>query len=446
MDSPHRVVIIGGGFGGLNVARKLRRAPVQITLVDRRNFHLFQPLLYQVATGGLSPANIAAPLRALLRKQQNCEVLLGEVVDIDADRRRVILREGELPYDSLVVATGVRHQYFGHDDWEAMAPGLKTIEDATHIRARVLSGFEEAERQRDLTGAGGYMTFIIVGGGPTGVELTGMICELSRQTLRGNFRQINPADAKILLVEAGDRILSSYPPSQSTQAQKWLEGLGAIVRLNCRVTQIEPHQVTVEVAGHQEVICARTVIWAAGVQASPLGKVLAKATGAQLDRVGRVMTEPDCSIAGHPEIMVIGDLGNFKGADGKPLPGVAQVAIQQGKYVARLITARLGGETLPPFRYRDLGSLATIGRHKAVADFGWCHFGGWLASWIWLIVHLMSIVMFENRVLVLMQWAWSYFTRSRSARLITEVPSAMPEDGKPSAGTEQLTYPRRKQG
>jgi NADH:ubiquinone reductase (H+-translocating) len=422
MDSL-RVVIIGGGFGGLNVARKLKKAPVQVTLVDRRNFHLFQPLLYQVATGGLSPANIAAPLRALLKRQKNCEVLLGEVASIDVAARRVILADVELAYDTLVVATGVRHQYFGRDDWEPFAPGLKTVEDATTMRRRILSAFEEAERESDPAVVRAWLTFVVVGGGPTGVELAGMVSELARETLRGNFRRINPADAEVIIVEAGDRVLQSFPEDLSAKALVSLEKLGVVVRTKCRVTDVKSHQVSVQCGQQVETIPTGTVLWAAGVAASPLGKVIAASTGAELDRAGRVMVEPDCSIAGHPEIFVIGDLGHFKDAGGQPLPGVAQTAIQQGRYVGKLIAARLKGKSLPPFRYHDLGNLATIGRHAAVAQIGKWKFSGWLAWSIWVFIHLMNIVQFQNRVLVMTQWAWMYFTRNRSARLITEVPN-----------------------
>ncbi len=428
MDSAHRVVIVGGGFAGLNVARKLRKAPARVTLIDRRNFHLFQPLLYQVATGGLSPANIAAPLRALFKRQANVEVLLGEVTDIDAANRKVLLRDGAVPYDTLVIATGVRHQYFGRDDWEPFAPGLKTVEDATAIRGRILSAFEQAEREADpevhskpdQEKIRAWLRFVVVGGGPTGVEMAGTLCELARETLKGNFRNIDPASAEVIVVEATDRVLPKFKPELSAKALASLEKLGATVRLNTRVTDIQSHQVTVDSGVRKENIATRTVLWAAGVQASPLGKMLEKAAGAKLDRAGRVIVEPDCSVPGHPEIFVTGDLAHFVGADGQPLPGVAQPAIQEGRYVGKLIRARLQGKTLPPFRYRDLGNLATIGRHAAVADLGWCRFSGWLAWWVWLLVHLMHIVQFHNRVLVLMQWAWNYFTRNCAARLITE--------------------------
>jgi NADH dehydrogenase len=342
------------------------------------------------------------------------------VTEIDAAEKKVILRDGEIGYDTLVIATGVSHQYFGHDEWEPFAPGLKTIEDATAIRARVLTGFEEAERETDPARVRAWLTFVIVGGGPTGVELAGMLCELAGETLRGNFRHINPADAEILLVEAADRVLPGYPQKLSAKAAHSLEKLGTLVRINTRVTNIQEGLVTVESGGQTEAIATHTVLWAAGVQASPLGKALANATGVALDRVGRVIVEPDCSVPGHPEIFAIGDLANLRGTDGKPLPGVAQPAIQEGRYVAKLITARLKGQSLPAFEYHDLGSLATIGRHAAVADLGRLKLSGWLAWWIWLLVHLLNIVQYQNRVLVLTQWAWNYFTRNRSARLITE--------------------------
>jgi NADH dehydrogenase len=367
-------------------------------------------------------------LRALLKKQANAEVLLGEVTDIDVANRKVRLREGEVTYDTLVVATGVRHQYFGRDDWEPFAPGLKTVEDATAIRARILTAFEQAERVADPEANPNpnpddvrpWLRFIVVGGGPTGVEMAGTLCELARDTLRGNFRHIDPAQAEVIVVEATDRVLPTFKPVLSAKALKSLEKLGATVRLNTRVTDIKSHRVTVQAGDRTEIIPTHTILWAAGVQASPLGSILAKATNTQLDRAGRVMVQPDCSVPGHPEIFVIGDLAHLIGPDGQPLPGVAQPAIQEGRYVGKLIAARMRGESMSPFRYRDLGNLATIGRHAAVADLGWCRFSGWLAWWVWLFVHLMHIVQFHNRVLVLMQWAWNYFTRNRAARLITE--------------------------
>ncbi|HZT79669.1 MAG TPA: NAD(P)/FAD-dependent oxidoreductase, partial [Gemmataceae bacterium] len=375
----NHVVIVGGGFGGLYAARSLRRAPVRVTLIDRRNFHLFQPLLYQVATGGLSPANIAAPLRAVLKRQKNAEVLLGEVLDIDTANRRVILRDREVPYDTLIVAAGARHHYFGHPEWEPLAPGLKTVEDATEIRRRILKAFEEAEREPDLEKRRPWLTFVVVGGGPTGVEMAGALGELAHHTLRNNFRHINPASAVILLIEGTDRVLPTYAPKLSAKAAKALARLGVTVRTNHMVTAVEPGAVDVKGGGVSERILARTVLWAAGVDASPLARVLANATGAPLDRSGRVLVQPDCTLPGHPEIFVIGDMANFPHQGGKPLPGVAPVAMQQGEHVARLIERRLKGGSLPPFHYKDYGSMATIGRSAAVAELGSLRFNGWLA-------------------------------------------------------------------
>ena len=420
MVSTPRVVIIGGGFGGLYAAKSLKHAAVQATLIDRRNFHLFQPLLYQVATGGLSPANIASPLRAVLKRQRNATVLLGEVQNIDVAGRRVLLSDEAIPYDALIVATGATHHYFGHDEWRELAPGLKTIEDATDIRRRVLLAFEAAERETDPAQRSAWLTMVVVGAGPTGVELAGALAELSRFTLRQNFRNIDPASARILLLEGVDRVLPPYPPQLSAKATRALERMGVTVRTNTLVTDIQPGTVTVRSGNHTETIPARTVLWAAGVDASPLGKVLAEATGAALDRAGRITVEPDLTLPGHPEILVIGDLALYR-QNGKPLPGVAQVAMQQGKYAARLIQSRLEGQSLPPFHYRDVGTMATIGRAKAVADLGWLRVNGRLAWWAWLFIHILYLIEFQNRLLVLMQWAWSYFTRNRAARLITGV-------------------------
>jgi NADH dehydrogenase len=416
-------VIVGGGFGGLNVARYLRRAPVRVTLVDQRNFHLFQPLLYQVAAGELSPANIAAPLRSVLERQRNCEVLLGTVHDFDVARRRVLVDDAsggnEIPYDTLVVAAGARHSYFGHPEWEPLAPGLKTVEDATEIRGRVFSAFELAEREAELQRPPAPLNFVIVGGGPTGVELAGAIAEISRYALKHEFRHIDPADAKIVLVEAGERVLAAFPPELSAKAQEMLVALGVTVRTKTMVTAIADDHVLLAVDGQTEWLSTRTVIWAAGVAASPLAKKLAEATGAELDRAGRITVEVDLSLTGHPEIFVIGDMANYMQPDGKPLPGVAPVAIQQGRFVARLIDARLRGKTPPKFRYRDLGNLATIGRSAAVADFGRVRLSGFVAWVLWLFIHLMNIVNYRNRVLVFLQWGWNYVTHDRSARLIT---------------------------
>lgn len=420
MAHPHRVVIVGGGFGGLYAAQALYRAPVEITLIDRRNFHLFQPLLYQVATGGLSPANIAAPLRGILRRQRNVTVLMGEVTGFDLPAREVVLADGRAHYDSLIVATGARHHYFGHPEWEPLAPGLKTIEDALTMRRRVLSAFEQAERVEDPELRRALLTFVVVGGGPTGVELAGAVGELAHHTLRNNFRRINPSSATVYLLEAAGKVLGTYPDHLSQNALEELGRLGVTVRLNTMVTNIAPGAVTVKCAGQAEVIPAHTVLWGAGVQASPLAAALAKASGAGLDRAGRVEVSRDCTLPGHPEVFCIGDMVNYSHQGGKPLPGVAQVAMQMGTYVAEVIQKRVEGGTPPgPFHYKDPGSMATIGRASAVADLGWLTLTGYAAWLAWLFVHLVYLIAFENRVLVLWQWAWSYFTRGRAARLIT---------------------------
>jgi len=414
-----RIVIVGGGFGGLYTAQALRRAPAEVTLVDRRNFHLFQPLLYQVATGGLSPGEIASPLRAVLKRQKNTRVVLAEVSDVDPQRRRVVLTDGELPYDALVVATGASYHYFGHPEWQRFASSLKTIEDATEIRRRLLLAFEAAERELDHERRRAWLTFVIVGGGTTGVELAGALGEIARHTLKEDFRSINPRDAVILLLEAADRLLPPYAAELSRKAAAVLERLGVQVRTETMVTGIDAHAVEVRSGDRSEVIAARTVLWAAGVRASPLGRLLAERTGAALDRSGRLIVEPDCSLAGHPEIFAIGDLASFV-EGGEPLPGVAQVAMQQGRYVARLLDARLrGAPPPPPFHYADRGSLAVIGRGAAVADIHGLRFNGFLAWLTWLFVHLLYLVEFDNRLLVLVQWAWNYFTWNRGARLIT---------------------------
>jgi NADH dehydrogenase len=419
MADPHKVVILGGGFGGLTAAQSLKNALVQVTLVDRCNYHLFQPLLYQVATGSLSPANVAGPLRQVLRKQKNTQVLLGEAVHIDAANRRVILSDGALEYDTLIVATGATHSYFGHDEWEQFAPGLKNLDDATAMRGRILLAFEAAEREHDPEKLRAWMTFVIVGAGPTGAELAGALGEIAHDTLRHDFRAIDPSQTRIVLVEGTDRALPSYPPKLSEAARKMLERLGVTVRTGAMVTDIRADGVTIRVDDHDEIIPTRTVLWAAGVLASPLGVILSQEAGAKLDRAQRVIVEPDMSIAGHPAIFVIGDLSNYSHQTGRPLPGVAQPAIQQGHYVAKLIRARLRGQKLPPFHYFDKGNLATIGRGAAVADLNWLRLSGWPAWLIWVFVHLLYIIQFQNRVLVMLQWAWLYLTFSRSARLIT---------------------------
>ena len=416
---PHRVVILGGGFGGLSVALALKKAPVEVTLLDRCNYHLFQPLLYQVATGSLSPANIASPLRQILRRQKNTKVLLAEAVDIDAANRRVILSDGELPYDTLIVATGSTHQYFGHEEWEKFAPGLKTVEDATAMRRRILLAFEAAERESDSAKLKAWMTFVIVGGGPTGAELAGALGEIAHDTLTHDFRDIDPSRTQIILVEGTDRALPTYPPKLSEAARKMLERLGVTVRTSAMVTDVKADSVTIRDGDRTESIPTRTVLWAAGVLASPLGIILSKKAGAPVDKVGRVLVNSDLSVPGHPEIFVIGDLANFSHQTGKPLPGVAQPAIQQGRYVGKVIGARLRNKTLPAFRYFDKGNLATIGRGAAVADLNWLQISGLPAWLIWIFIHLLYIVQFQNRLLVLLQWAWLYITFDRSARLIT---------------------------
>jgi len=415
----HRLVIIGGGFGGLYAAQSLKNAALEVTLIDRRNFHLFQPLLYQVATGWLSPANIASTLRAVLKRQKNARVLLGEAIDIDVNKRQVMLANGRVDYDTLIVATGSRHHYFGNDHWEALAPGLKTIEDATEMRRRIFLAFEAAEREADPMRVRALLTFIIVGGGPTGVELAGALGEIARDTLINDFRSIDPADARILLIEAADRTLTTYPAELSKKAEKFLSRVGVSVRANTIVTAIEHDAVITKRGKSVERIPCHTVLWAAGVRASFLGKILSEKTGAKLDRSGRVLVEPDLSLLNHPEIFVIGDLANYRQPTGQPLPGLAPVAMQEGEYVARLLRNRLEGKTTAPFRYKDRGNMAIVGRGSAVAYIGRVQlagFGAWLA---WLFVHIVNLIEFENKILVLVQWAWYYFRRNRAARLIT---------------------------
>jgi len=410
--APH-VVILGGGFGGLNATRALRKAPVRITLVDRQNFHLFQPLLYQVATASLSPGDIASPLRHILRRQRNAEVWLGEAVSIDPERRVVKLRDGELSYDYLVVATGATHAYFGHDEWARYAPGLKTVDDAVEIRRRFLLAFEAAEREADPEARRRLLTFVIVGAGPTGVELAGAMAEIARRVMPRDFRFIDTKSARVVLLEGGPRVLPSYPPDLSESARRQLEALGVEVRTNALVTRIERDAVWVG----DERIEAGNVYWAAGVAASPLARSL----GAPLDRAGRVMVEPDCSVPGHPEIFVIGDLAHLE-IDGVQVPGVAQGAIQTGRFVARQIMRDLEGKPREQFRYHDKGSLATIGRAAAVADLGRIRFGGYPAWLIWVFVHVLMLIGFRNRLIVMIQWAWAYLMYQRGIRLITGSP------------------------
>lgn len=415
-----RVVIVGGGFGGLYAAQALRRAPVEITLIDKRNFHLFQPLLYQVATGGVSPGDIASPLRAVLSRQKNTRVLLAEMVDIDPGRQEVILADGDrLPYDTLIIAAGAHYHYFGNDQWAGKAPGLKTLEDALEMRRRIFLAFEAAERENDPAQRQAWLTFVIVGGGPTGVELAGALGELAQSTLVNDFRRIDTRQARILLLEGMDRALPDYPPALSRKAQRALEQLGVTVQTGHLLQEIDGQQLRIKAGDDEEIIQAETILWAAGVKASSLGQTLARRLPVELDRMGRVKVEPDLTLPGQPNIFVIGDLAHYAHGLDKPLPGVAPVAMQQGRYVARLLMGRLKGKDSPPFRYRNKGNLAVIGRNAAVADFGRFRFSGFFAWLLWLFVHILYLIEFDNKIMVMFQWAWSYFTRKRGARLIS---------------------------
>jgi NADH:ubiquinone reductase (H+-translocating) len=410
---PH-VVIIGGGFGGLSAARALRGAAVEVTLLDRRNHHVFQPLLYQVAMAVLSPGDIASPIRWILRHHRNVEVLLGDVSRIDADMRIAHLTDGaDIPYDYLIVAAGATHAYFGHDDWLPYAPGLKTLEDALEMRRRVLLAFERAERESDPARQRALLTFVIVGGGPTGVELAGALAEIARLSLAKDFRHFDPTSSRIILIEGGPAVLPAFPPPLRDAARRDLGRLGVDVRTNILVTRIGPGIVQ---AG-EERIEAETVLWAAGVAASPLGASL----GVPVDRVGRVLVQPDLTIPGHPEIFVIGDLASLAGAGGRPLPGVAQVAMQMGVHASRNIIRATEGQPLRAFAYRNLGDMATIGRASAVADLPVLKLTGTIGWLAWLFVHLVNLIGFRNRLVVMMQWAWSYFSYQRAIRLITGV-------------------------
>ncbi len=424
MPSPTpRVVIVGGGFGGLAAARRLRRAPVQVTVVDRENHHLFQPLLYQVATAGLSPAEIASPIRRILARQKNVEVLLGEVTSIDAAGRQVTTADGSaIPFDWLILATGATHSYFGQDQWEGSAPGLKTIADALEIRRRVLLAFEEAEREPDPAARREWLTFVVIGGGPTGVEMAGALAEIARHTLARDFRNIDPGSARVVLLEAAPRILGAYPEELSAAAGRQLETLCVEVHTGAAVTSVDAGGV--EAAGHR--LPARTVVWAAGVQASPLGGSL----GAPRDRAGRVRVGTDLTAPGHPNVFVIGDLASVE-EDGRPVPGVAPAAIQMGAHAADNVLLALRGQPLAPFRYRDKGSLATVGRRRGVAMIGRLRLSGAVAWLAWLAVHIFFLIGFRNRFVVLFTWAWAYLTYERSARLIVsscrESPSEVPK-------------------
>jgi NADH dehydrogenase len=408
---PH-VLILGAGFAGLYAAKALRRAPVRVTVVDRRNHHLFQPMLYQVATAGLNPSDIASPIRSILRGSKNTEVMLAEATDVDVEARTVRFADGSSEsYDYLIVGTGAHHSYFGHDEWEPLAPGLKSLEDALEIRRRVLLAFERAERETDTIRRHALLTFVVVGGGPTGVEMAGAVAEIRRYALKRDFRHIDPTEATVLLLEGGPRLLPAYPPSLSNEAKRELRRLGVEVRTDTFVTDVRPGAV----AAAGWVIPTQTVIWAAGNMASPLLKTL----HAPLDQVGRVVVEPDCSIPGHPEVFVLGDAAAYNHQEGGTLPGVCPVAIQEGEYAARIIRGDLAGRPRRPFRYWDKGQLAVIGRGQAVADIWKLHFGGFIAWLAWIFVHIFFLIGFRNRVMVMLEWAWSYLTFSRGARLIT---------------------------
>jgi NADH dehydrogenase len=407
-----QVVVVGGGFGGLEAAKALGGAPARVTLVDRRNHHLFQPLLYQVATAVLSPADIAQPIRAVLRDCANVEVVLGDVTSVDAEGKHVVLEDGSrLPYDYLILAAGASHAYFGHDEWEPHAPGLKSLEEATDIRRRLLVSFEEAERETDPERRKALMTFVVVGGGPTGVEMAGAIAEIARYSLAKDFRHIDTRDARVILLEAVDRLLLAFPTQLSRYALWDLQRLGVDVRFNTPVTDIKDGVVT---AGGTE-IKAATVIWAAGVKSSPLGATL----GAETDRAGRVIVQPDLTIPGHPEVFVIGDMSSLMGPNGRPYPGVAQVAKQEGAHVAKNIRRAMAGKEMEPFQYIDLGNMATIGRNAAVADIRGINLTGFIAWLVWAVVHVFNLIGFRNRLVVGVQWLWGYMTFQRGARLIT---------------------------
>jgi NADH dehydrogenase len=428
-EQPHRVVVVGGGFGGLQAALKLSRAPAEVTLVDRRNFHLFQPLTYQVATGSLSPAEVAYPLRAIFKRRRRVSVVLAEVSDFDLQARELKLRSvgglpapTAIPYDTLIVSAGSRYSYFGHDDWSEFAAEVKSLESALMVRGRILSAFEAAESEPDPERRVGWLTFVVVGAGPTGVEMAGQIAELARDTLRRDFRKIDPRIARVVLVEAVDRVLATFPPSLSARAVRSLERLGVMPMLGRTVVAVDARSVTVKRGdGETELIPSRTVIWAAGVTASGLASKLGELTGAERDRVGRVTVEPDLTLPGHPEVFALGDMVRLRGPDGSAivLPGVAPVAMQQGRYAARVVRNRLRGRETPPFRYRDKGTLATIGRAAAVADIRGLKLSGLLAWLTWVVVHLWYLVGFQNRILVFIRWWFSFATHGRGARLIT---------------------------
>jgi NADH dehydrogenase len=422
MADPHRVLILGGGFAGLVAARTLKRSNVEVTLLDKRNFHLFQPLLYQVATGSLSPAQIAAPLRAVLSRQKNVEVLLGEAVDIDPAAKTVhLLDRGVFPYDTLIIATGSQTSYYGKEEWRENAPSLKSIEESTAMRHKILYAFERAERAETEEEARAWLNFVIVGAGATGLELAGALTEIAHQTLKHDFRRIRPQEARIILMEGGSRVLAPYPEDLSAKAAKLLKDLRVEVMLGAMVTRIDADGVSYNHDGTSSRIEARTVLWAGGVTSTPFAHKVAERLNAETDRTGRIKANPDLTVPNHPEIFVLGDLALSFDKDGKQLPGVAQVAIQGGRYAGKLIQARLAGRTLSGFKYFDKGDMAVIGRNAAIANVFGFHVSGFLAWLIWLFIHLIYIVEFQSRVLILIDWAFQYMTFSRSGRLITGV-------------------------
>jgi NADH:ubiquinone reductase (H+-translocating) len=420
----HRVVIVGGGFGGLYAAKKLGGLPVDVTVIDKRNFHLFQPLLYQVATGTLSPADISSPLRSVLGKHQNVRVLMDMAQTIDVENKTVVLSEQEIPYDTLIVATGVSHHYFGNDHWQTVAPGLKTIEDAVEIRRRIFSAFEAAERETDPVKRQALLTFVVVGAGPTGVELAGAIADAAYKVMKEEFRTINTSETKILLLEGLDRVLPPFKPELSGKAQEGLERLGVTVKTKARVTNITAEGVTYLDGEETIEVPSHTVLWAAGVKASPMGALLAEKTGAELDRVGRVIVNNDLSIPNYPNIFVVGDLAHFAHQGENPLPGVGAVAMQEGEYLADAIAKRVSGATVEPFRYVDMGSMAVIGQHEAVVDMGFLKFSGFFAWLAWLIVHIYFLIDSDRKLTVTIQWIWNYFAGERGSRLITDTAAA----------------------
>jgi NADH dehydrogenase len=457
-SNPHRVVVVGGGFGGLQAMLGLRRAPVELTLVDRRNFHLFQPLTYQVATGALAPGEIAYPLRPIFKRHRNVRVLLAEVSDIDLPGRRLQLRSvpdasaaASVPYDTLILAGGSRYSYFGHDEWSEHAAEVKSLESALTVRGRILAAFEAAEMEQDPARRAAWLTFVVVGAGPTGVEMAGQIAELARDTLRHDFRSIDPRNGRILLIEAGERVLTSFPASLSARAERSLAALGVTTMLAQTVVGVDAAGVSVGGRdGDTQRIAARTVVWAAGVTASALASRLAELTGAERDRAGRVTVESDLTLPGHPEVFALGDMVRVRDSEGtaRTFPGVAPVAMQQGRYVAKVVVERLRGRTSAPFRYRDKGNLATIGRRAAVADIRGLKLSGSIAWATWLLVHLWYLVGFQNRVLVFIRWSFSFFSHGRGSRLITgegtEATSASDGEAASGSGGEAAAAPNRR--